>query len=55
MTDCQRKAQLNKIKSYSMQAMEAQKLLEEQKKRVLYFQGLITQLRMAIKEQEESE
>lgn len=50
MTPCQRKAQMRKIQSYSLQAMEALKLQKEQETRVLYFQGLITQLREAMKD-----
>ena len=51
MTSCQRKQMMRRLKSYEGQAKEAQKLLEERRKRVLYFQGLITQLRVAMKEE----
>jgi len=51
MTECQRKQQMRKLRSYEQQALEAQKLLEQQKKRVQFFQGLITQLRLALKEE----
>lgn len=51
MTPCQKQAQIRKIRSYEQQAREAQKQAKEAEKRVKYFLGLITQLRMAMKEQ----
>lgn len=51
MTECQRKAQMKKIRNYEQQAREALKLQQEQARRVKYFQGLINQLREVLKEE----
>lgn len=51
MTECQKKQQLRKLRSYECQAREAQKQMKEQEQRVQFFQGLISQLREAMKEE----
>lgn len=51
MTECQKKQQRRKIRSYESQAREALKLMKEQEQRVQFFQGLISQLREAMKDE----
>jgi hypothetical protein len=50
MTECQKKQQMRKIRSYQMSIKEALKLMAEQRKRAEYFQGLVNQIREAMKE-----
>ena len=46
---------MRKIKSYEGQAREALKAQKELEKRVAFFQGLITQLREAVKESDKND
>ncbi len=55
MTPCQEKAQLRKIKGYQIKVEEALRMMEEQRKRAEYFQGLVYQIRAAMKDEQAGE
>lgn len=55
MTPCQEKAQMRKIVSYQKNIKEALELMAEQRKRAEFFQGLVNQVRAAMKEEKARE
>jgi hypothetical protein len=55
MTPCQKRAQLRKIKGFQMKVEDALRLMAEQRSRAEYFQGLVNQIRAAMKEEQARE